>query len=479
MSLALGIFPDVFKQAYVTPLLKKPGLDKSDYANYRPISNLAFLGKILERIVLNQLQQHLDAVPSLNPFQSAYHRHHSTETALTKITNDILFEMDNKRVTLLALLDFSAAFDTIEHQILIERLTLNFNIKLTPLKWFRSYLTNRQQAVYVGETKSSSATMSKGVPQGSVLGPVLYNMYTAPLHHIIARHNLLAHYYADDTQIYLSCKPADLAQSIQRMEACLADLLRWLLNNNLSLNASKSELLLFGTTQQLAKITQTLTVRIEDSAMCISDTARNRNLGVWLDNTLSFNHHIDIVCRTCYFNIRKLARVRRYLTVQSAAVLATAIITSRLDYCNSLLTGATIANINRLQRIQNHLARVVCQIPCRTHISPTLARLHWLPVKQRIEFKLALLTWRALNVKQPVYLSELLIRRGAVQSRSLRDQNTLCVPRVNSRAGQRAFCTAAPCIWNALPTSITAATTLPLFKSRLKTYLFKQAYSTA
>jgi hypothetical protein len=302
-------------------------------------------------------------------------------------------------------------------------------------------------------------------------------MYTAPLHHIIARHNLLAHYYADDTQVYLSCKPADLSHSIQRMEACLADMLRWLLNNNLSLNASKSELLLFGTTQQLAKITQTLTVRIGDSAMCISDTARN--LGVWLDNTLSFNHHIDIVCRACYFNIRKLARVRRYLTVQSAAVLATAIITSRLDYCNSLLTGATIANINKLQRIQNHLARVVCQIPCRTHISPTLARLHWLPVRQRIEFKLALLTWKALNVKQPVYLSELLTRRGAVQSRSLRDQNTLCVPRVNSRAGQRAFCTAAPCIWNALPTSITAATTLSLFKSRLKTYLFKQAYLAA
>jgi hypothetical protein len=131
MSLASGVFPDIFKTALITPLLKKAGLDKNNYANYRPISNLVFLGKVLERIVHYQLRLHLDNEPALNPLQSSYRHYHSTETALTKITNDILLDMDHKRVTLLALLDFSAAFDTIDHNILIDRLAINFNINST------------------------------------------------------------------------------------------------------------------------------------------------------------------------------------------------------------------------------------------------------------------------------------------------------------------------------------------------------------
>ena len=169
------------------------------------------------RIVLTQLNQYFNAEPSLNPFQSAYQRHHSTETALTKITNDILSEIDHRRLTLLTLLNFSAAFDTINHHTLIERLSLNFNISSVTLEWFRFYLTNRQQSVYVGQSNSASTTMSRGVPQGSVLDPVLYTMYTAPLHHIIMKHNLSAHYYADDTQVYLSCEPTELNHAIERI----------------------------------------------------------------------------------------------------------------------------------------------------------------------------------------------------------------------------------------------------------------------
>ena len=190
--LTSGTFPDVFKQAYVIPLLKKYGLDKLDYANYQPIFNFAFLGKVLERIVLTQLNQHLSAEPSLKPFQSAYQRHHSTETALTKITNDIL-----PKITivdkLLMFLDFSAAFNTINHHMLIERLPINFNISSVALEWFRFNQNNRQQSVYVDQSNSASATMSRGVPQGSVLGPILYTMYTGSLHHVHC--SSLPHYH--------------------------------------------------------------------------------------------------------------------------------------------------------------------------------------------------------------------------------------------------------------------------------------------
>ena len=147
--------------------------------------------------------------------------------------------------------------------------------------------------------------MSKSVPQGSVLGPVLYTMYTVPLHHIIMKQNLSAHYYANDTQVYLSCEQTEIKQAIERMEACVTDMLHWLLTNILSLNAFKSEVLLLGTRKQQAKIDQSAVIHIEDSAINISGSARN--LGVQLDSTLSFDEHVNNVCHNCYLHIKCLA----------------------------------------------------------------------------------------------------------------------------------------------------------------------------
>ncbi len=475
MSLRSGSFPINFKCAHITPLLKKPGLDRATYENYRPISNLAFLGKVLKRIVLRQLQSHIDREPALNPNQSAYRRAHSTETALNRIVNDILSAMDRKKITVVSLFDFSAAFDTIDHTILLERLATNYNITATALLWLKSYLTDRQQAVYIGDHHSSMFTVARGVPQGSVLGPVLFAMYTVPLHHIVTSHGLTGHFYADDTQIVASCDVVDLAKTLQRVEACVTDLLKWLLLNNLCLNSSKTEVLLFGTRQQLAKVDTAVNLRVGSDTVVSTPSARN--LGVWLDASLKFDAQVNKICQSCFFNIKKLARIRRYLTPQSAAVLGAAIVASRLDYCNSVLTGIAVDNIKRLQRVQNALARVIHRIPRRAHITPTLIKLHWLPVHLRIDFKLAIITWKALNLQQPSYLSELLHQRTVNSQRNLRDNGLLLVvPRTATRIGERAFSSAAPRLWNSLPLSIRSASSLDTFKSRLKTHLFKQAF---
>ena len=203
------------------------------------------------------------------------------------------------------------------------------------------YLTNRQQSVYVGRSNSASITMSRGVLQGSVLGPVLNTMYTAPLHHFIMKHNLSAHYYADDTQVYLSCEPTELKHAIKRIEVCVMDMLQWLLANNLSLNASKSRVLLCGTRKQQTKIDRSAVIHIGDSAINIFDSARN--LGVQLDSALSFDEHVNNVCHNCYLYIKRLVRIRQCLTTHSVAVLGAAIAASKLNYCNSLLGGTTAA----------------------------------------------------------------------------------------------------------------------------------------
>ena len=475
MSLSMGIFPSLFKSSQITPLLKKQGLDTSNYSNYRPISNLNFIGKVLEKIVLQQLQSHLESVPEFNKFQSAFKEHHSTETALVKITNDVLTAMDQKKSTILTLLDFSAAFDTIEHQILLDRLSLSYNISASALNWFSSYLSKRTQSVHIGSAMSTAAEVKYGVPQGSVLGPILFTLYTAPLSLIVSAHELHGHFYADDSQIYTSCKPSELPSTIIKLEACLSDISCWLSVNNLSLNAKKSELLVFGTKQCINKIETQPELHINDDT--INTSTSSRDLGVWLDSQLNFEIHISKVCQSCYFQIRKLAHIRRYLTTRSAAVIGSAIIGSRLDYCNSLLYGITSSNLSRLQRVQNALARVVCRTPLRAHITPILKQLHWLPIKQRIHYKIALLTWKSLHYQKPSYLTDLIQQRSASHTRSLRNLNQLDIPRVSSHNGGRAFSSTACRIWNSLPSDVINATTFNTFKSRLKTHLFRLSYN--
>jgi hypothetical protein len=323
---------------------------------------------------------------------------------------------------------------------------------------------------------SSTATVTWGIPQGSVLGPVLYAIYTAPLHHIVLLHGLTGHYYADDTQIYASCDAVQLNDNIARVEACIADILNWLLLNNLCLNTTKTELLLCGTKQQLAKINDTtITLSVgTDTVMC---TPSARNLGVLLDKHLTFDAHIGKICQASFFNIRKLARIRRYLSPQTAAVIGAAIVASKLDYCNSILTGITTVNIKRLQRVQNALARVIYRVPRREHITSTLMQLHWLPIPQRIDFKLGMITWKSINFHQPAYLAELLTLRTIRHDRCLRERGTeLVVPRSSTKLGERAFSSAAPRLWNSLPLAVRSAPTLVTFKSKLKTFLYKQAY---
>ncbi|XP_070180609.1 ral GTPase-activating protein subunit alpha-1-like isoform X3 [Littorina saxatilis] len=178
ISLATGVVPDCFKSAIVRPLIKKPGLDVNELKNYRPVSNLPFLSKLLERIILEQLSSHLSRNSLMPVYQSAYRPHHSTETALLRITTDLLNATDSGLVSALVLLDLSAAFNTIDHQLLVDRLSSTFGIHDTALSWFRNYLQNCSQTVTTDSFSSQPVPVRFGIPQGSVLGPVLFTLVT-------------------------------------------------------------------------------------------------------------------------------------------------------------------------------------------------------------------------------------------------------------------------------------------------------------
>ena len=239
-------FPPLLSMPYVVhPLLKKPGLDPLLLGNYRPISKLPFVSKILEKMISSQLLAHLNENSLFEKFQSGFRTYHSTETALVKVTNDLLLTLDAGDSSILVLLDLSAAFDTVDHGLLLSRLESWVGLGGSALNLLRSYLSERTFSVVFGNTSSSSARLSCGVPQGSILGPLLFSIYMLPLGHIIQKHNIHFHCYADDTQLYVPLTSSD-PTSLASLMACLADIQCWMSHNFLQLNADKSEVLLFG-----------------------------------------------------------------------------------------------------------------------------------------------------------------------------------------------------------------------------------------
>ena len=475
MSLSSGIVPSSMKQALVTPLLKKPSLDPEVPKNYRPVSNLSFLSKILEKVVANQLLEHMETHGLHEPLQSAYRGGHSTETALVRVQNDLLRAIDRKQGVVLVLLDLSAAFDTIDHNILLNRLRKRIGVSGVALNWIRSYLTNRIQSIYINRTASKPSNLIFGVPQGSVLGPKFFCIYSGPISNIAHLHGLEVHLYADDTQLYIFFSVGDgLSVPIQKVETCISEISVWMRKNKLKLNDDKTEYMIISSDRIRASLT------IPDlviGAIKVQPAKSVRNLGAYFDDALKMTDHIKAVTKRSHFHLRNIRAIRKSLTTTATEQLVHAFITSALDYCNALLYGLPATLIGQLQRIQNMAARVVTKKRRCDSITPVLKNLHWLPIRHRIEFKVLMLVWRALHGIGPSYIRDML--PFYQPGRTLRSSNMiqLSVPRTILKTyGDRAFSVAAPKLWNKLPLRIKTSLTLSQFKQELKTHLFHLAY---
>ena len=476
-SLSTGHVPTIFKRAIIKPLLKKHNLDQNDLKNYRPVSNLPFLSKILEKVVLKQLLQHFDLNKLRETFQSAYRALHSTETALVRVFNDIIMSLDSGNVCLLSLLDLSAAFDTIDHNILLNRLKTNFNITGNSLLWFESYLKAQTQCVKVGNAYSDEVVLPFGVPQGSVLGPILFTVYMQPAANIIRNYNLQYHQYADDTQIYKALNIKHLNLLTKTTEDCVSDLKSWMTQNKLQLNESKTEIVLFGKPTDLKK-TDNQVLEINSSNVVPSRKAKN--LGIIFDQTLSMNDHVSSVCKTLYFEISRISLIRRYLSFDVTVTLMVSLVLSKLDYGNALLSGLSLDQLNKLQKVQNHAAKIIYKKKKNEHVKPLLKSLHWLPVKERIDYKIATIVFKCLNNLAPQYLQELLHLNLSKTSRCLRstsDKTLLFIPKTNLKSfGDRSFEFYGPYVWNSLPRAIRESASLETFKKALKSHLFSNAF---
>ena len=284
------------------------------FENFRPVNNLPFVAKVTEKAVSSQLLNHCNENASLPVSQSAYRQCHSTETALLKVQNDILINMDNGEVMLLVMLDMSAAFDTIDHNILIDILKNDFGVVDNALKWFRSYLANRKQHVVIDRCKSSEFMAATGVPQGSCLGPVLFLLYVSGLSEIISKHLPCHHAFADDTQLYLSFKPQNSSyqeSAVKAMEDCIDDLRNWMIVHRLFIQSSKTEFIIIGSPQQLSKASIN---KLRVGEVTISPASAVQDLGSWLDIHMSMNIHVSKVCSKAFRSLYHIKQIRKYLT---------------------------------------------------------------------------------------------------------------------------------------------------------------------
>ena len=232
----------------MTPLLKKTSLDTEQLKNYRPVSNIPFLSKVLEKIAVKRLLNHLQSNDLHEVNQSAYKRQHSTEIALLKVQNDIACALDKNKAVVFVMLDLSAAFDTVDHNQLLYVLESEFSVTDKALSWFSSYLKGRTQRVKIGPDMSAYLHLKCGVPQGSVLGPIMFILLTTSLRRILKKYNFFYHKYADDIQLYVIFDPSvpgDRERAIRRMEACVKEIRLWMASRWLKLNDDKTDLAIF------------------------------------------------------------------------------------------------------------------------------------------------------------------------------------------------------------------------------------------
>ena len=376
------------------------------------------------------------------------------------------------------LLDLSAAFDTIDHGILFSQLQHRLGISGIALEWFKSYLSGRTQSVTVENALSKESILQFGVPQGSVLGPLLYTIYTLPLRDTLRKANVFYHLYADDTQLYLSFNFQDATSQLEclhQMQDCVGNIKNWMVSNKLKLNDEKTEIMYISSRfYQQQIILQDFTI----DNVKIVPAKSVRNIGIMFDNQMTMGAQVTSVCKAAHFHLRNIGRIRKSITYDACEKLIHAFVTSRLDCGNATLYGLPEYQNSRLQRMLNIAARILTLSPMFNNITPVLVELHWLPIVQRIEYKILLTTFKALHGKAPQYICDLLKSKPNPRALRSSEAHLLAVPSTRTKTyGDRAFAAAAPKLWNKLPDGLRAFTEINAFKRELKTFLFKTAYN--
>ena len=456
LSIALSTVPDNCKIAKLKPLFKKGS--KTDPKNYRPISLLPLVSKIFERAAHDQLQEFLEENKILYKYQSGFRKNHSTNTCLSHICNKILEGFDKGMVTGMILIDLQKAFDTIDHKILLEKMKF-FGFADTTIAWFRSYLTNRLFLVNVGNTFSDPSKLSCGVPQGSILGPLLFLLYVNDMPQAVQSDLFL---YADDTCLVSSNKNTTLVE--EQLNKDFNSLCDWFEDNKLSIHfgEDKTKSILFSKRRKKEKI------QINRADTPITQHTTVTYLGCLLDEDLSGESMAIKVLGKINGRLKFLYRKNEFLTAPLRRLLCNALVQPHFDFASSAWYPNLSKKLtNKLRVAQNKCIRFCLHLGRRRHIGFTeFEQINWLPIELRYQQSVCSLVHNFFRNKSPAYMSDIFYQKeNKIQTRN----SVLQLIKPSSKTnGQKGLAFLAPSIWNELPSDMKLVPSLNAFKHQLK-----------
>lgn len=463
--LQTSTFPSAWKTANIIPVAKIS--NPLTLANFRPISILPMLSKILEKTVSEQLANHFYSSKIIPITQSGFRPRHGTATALIKVGDDILKATDEGKNSCLILLDYSKAFDTLDHQMLFAKLRY-FGLSHSALAFMKSYLYNRDQRVVLGSSASSSICVGRGVPQGSVLGPLLFSIYTADFCNYL--NYLNSHQYADDFQLYFSFDTNFLeVQNIINSDLNIIHDISTA--HGLLLNASKTQLLGFG--RSSAVLAGELNITLNNVKIGFSESCKS--LGVYFDSSFRFGHHVSYVLQKCYTKLKTLYLFKDFLDTSVKLRLTDSLILSHISYCDVLYWPALVVKDKRsLQKLANACLRFSYGVRKYDHISPYYMESGWLRLEERFKVHVCCMVYKINLFQEPQYLFDKLIKMSTVHQFTTRHNNLYSIPRHRTALYERSFTYNAMKLFNSLPICIKESTSVSTFKKRIKAYIKSQ-----
>lgn len=460
-SIVTHAVPRNWKHALVCPLYKQG--DPTVPSNFRPVSLLPILSKVLEKVVALQLYDYLDKNNLFSNSQHGFRKKLSTETALNVIMEDVFDNVDKNKITLLTLCDLSKAFDSVSHKILLKKLELLHIDK----SWFENYLSERTQSVKIKGYISNKKNIEYGVPQGSILGPLLFNIFVNDLQKVLKNCRLVQ--YADDSQFHISGKTNELVDMVDKCERNLKIVMDYFATNGLKLNGDKTNIIFIGSRQNISRIPDDLSIQIGSSLIVPSKTIRN--LGITIDQFLSFDHHIRNMCSKANGILYFLNKNKEYLNRESKKIIVESLINSILSYCSNIWSVCGKTSLGKLQKVQNFAAKVAVGRGRKyDHATPFINELGWLRIEEKVRYDVGMYVFRILEEEIPNWVTNFR-PVSALIGRQTRQSNHLIVPRKRTKIAEQAMSVRGARLWNSLPVDLKAIHVKSRFKKQLFSYI--------